>query len=124
VEINVLLFTSFRPVQIIPIIALIIWQRFYYVDPKIKYFVIGLSILVIVTCAASLIYVWGFRYPGDYCINPITKNPLSVYLYQNPNNQCFQDIPCIGQRNRCAIWDKDGLYLKCGFFNGSSDICR
>lgn len=110
--------------MIIPIVILLIWTRVTYVDPKLKYVTLLLSILVIFACGVSLTYVWGLRYPGDRCYHPISKVRLEKYVYRTETNECFENFECMGKPDNCAIWKTDGSFFKCGRFNITTNICR
>eukprot|EP01080_Neovahlkampfia_damariscottae_P000237 gene237-4483_t len=111
-------------VNLIPIIGLLIWTRMAYVDPKLKYVTLLLSIIVIFSCAVALMYVWGLRYPGDVCYSPRDGRRLDQYLYRTADNKCYEDISCIGFKDSCASWDDKGNFIRCGRFNRTTLLCR
>lgn len=101
--------------QIGPVIGMLIWTRYAYIDPKIHLVTVVMTFVVIGTCIVSILYIIGFRYPGDSCV--------SGQYFDISQNTCIPSISCMGGINACAVWDNRGSFSYCGRFNNQTLAC-
>jgi hypothetical protein len=101
----------------------IIWTRLKYTDPRINYFIILLTMVIIITIGISLGLLFGQYNPGDDCFYKEKK--LEKYIFNSDTKKCFPVIPCLFKSNGCAAFNEVGdELLLCGRYNSSLKSCN